>query len=72
MAEIKILDARPVPSVREGRAGKIDRLVIYQADGGSPRLFHMPDEDFDEAKLQNAVRADLDEQARLRGKTFRV
>jgi hypothetical protein len=65
MAEITIIGMEKTFSQNPLRQGKIDRLVLYRTgDDPNIRFVDVPDETFDMAKAQQAIR-DFEAQRRL-------
>ena len=72
MATFKVLDVRKVPSVAEGRAGKLDFWVTYKLDEFRTYTAIVPKDTVTEEDIKAAVRADLESIERFTGKEFEL
>jgi hypothetical protein len=66
--EITIIGMRKLPSSNPARLNKFDRVVTYQTETGNILLLTMPDEDFSDTKLKEAIKKDIEEQTAYTGK----
>ena len=57
--QAKILDYRKIPSSDPKRMGKYDRMFVVEPEAGVRLVIKVPDEDFTDAKLVDAIRAEL-------------
>jgi len=72
MAEVKIVDARRIPSPDPERLGKWDLMVQYEADGGVRGIVRVPDEAVTDEAVKAAVKADLAGRAAWVGRKLQV
>ena len=70
--QVTIVDTRDAPSIREGRGGKMDRIVVYAADPTHVYSVILPVESFSEDALRAAIRADLAERRQWQLRPFRL
>mgnify|MGYP000409697056 CR=1 FL=1 len=70
--EFKVLQIRDIPSLRRDRLGRWDKVILYELPSGDRYTVSIPREEFNEQRLIEAVRADIEERARWQGKTFRL
>lgn len=70
--KFKIFDVRKVPSAEPARIGKYDQLVMYELDPMRRYIVRMPEEDFTEDKMIEAVKADMAERAQYTGKEYEI
>ena len=57
--KVEIKDFRKIPSPDPKRLGKVDRVYIVETDPGVRLVIRVPDEDFTDAKLVEAIRAEI-------------
>jgi len=70
--KFKIFDVRRVPSAEPARVGKFDKLVMYELDPMRRYIVSLPEEDFTEDKMLEAVKADMAERAQYTGKEYEL
>ncbi len=70
MAMIKIGTPYPSPGVTLERFGKTDMVIPYTIDGEGPFQVRVALEDYNPSTAENAVRAQAQSQAALKGKEF--
>lgn len=68
----RVTRTRRTPSPNPKRKGKWDRIVIYELDTGEHDSVIVPDEDFSDATVLAAVKADVQEQGSWQKKEFRL
>lgn len=67
-----IFDVRKVPSAEPERVGKYDQLVMYELDPMRRYIVRIPEEDFTEDKMIEAIKADMAERAQYTGKEYEL
>lgn len=70
--KFKIFDVRSVPSAEPQRVGKYDKLVMYELDPMRRYIVKIPEEDFTEEKMLEAVKADMADRAQYTGKEYEL
>jgi len=70
--KFKIFDVRRVPSAEPARVGKWDKLVMYELDPMRRYIVSLPEEDFTEEKMIQAVKADMADRAQYTGKEYEL
>lgn len=70
--KFKIFDVRKVPSAEPDRVGKYDQLVMYELDPMRRYIIKVPEEEFTEEKMLEAVKADMAERALYTGKEYEI
>lgn len=70
--KIKIFDVRKVPSAEPDRVGKYDQLVMYELDPMRRYMVRIPEEEFTEEKMKQAIKEDMAERAKYTGKEFEL
>jgi len=68
--KFKIFDVRRVPSAEPDRIGKYDQLVMYELDPMRRYIVRVPEEEFSEERMKQAVKEDMAERARYTGKEY--
>lgn len=68
----KVLSMQRLPSADPQRLGKYDRLFVVEVAAGNTLVVRVPDEGFDEAKLQAAIRAELQERGKWVGRELEL
>ena len=66
--EVTILDIRDMPSATPGREGKLDVFVTYQIDPTHTYVISIPKEEFNEIRLKEEIKKDLEEKQKWIGK----
>ena len=70
--KFKVFDIRKVPSAEPTRIGKYDQLVMYELDPMRRYIVRIPEEEFTEAKMLEAIKADMAERAQYSGKEYEL
>ena len=70
--KFKIFDVRAVPSAEPDRVGKMDKLVMYELDPMRRYIVKIPEEDFTEEKMLEAIKADMADRAQYTGKEYEL
>lgn len=70
--KFKVFDVRKVPSGDPARVGKYDQLVMYELDPMRRYIVRIPEEDFSEDRMIEAVKADMAERAKFTGKEYEL
>lgn len=70
--KFKIFDIRKVPSAEPERVGKFDQLVMYELDPMRRYIVRIPEEDFTEDRMIQAIKADIAERAKFAGKEYEL
>ena len=70
--KVRILDVREVPSTDPERFGKMDVLITYQVDPMHVYIIRLPKEEFNEERVREAIRADLEEKAKWLGRELEL
>jgi len=70
--KFKVFDVRKVPSAEPTRIGKYDQLVMYELDAMRRYIVRIPEEDFTEDKMIEAIKADMAERAQYTGKEYEL
>lgn len=70
--KVKIMSMQRLPSADPQRLGKYDRLFVVQVAAGNSLVVRVPDEGFDQAALQAAIKAELQERGKWVGREIEV
>jgi len=77
--EVTVLDITRVPSADPTRIGKFDVVVVYQTPDGKTYMVSIPEEEvlteegkYDEKKIAELIRKDIERKAKLIGKKLKV
>jgi hypothetical protein len=70
--KFKVFDIRKVPSADPARIGKYDQLVMYELDPMRRYIVRIPEEEFTEQKMIEAIKADMAERAQFAGKEYEI
>ena len=70
--KFKLFDLRRVPSAEPTRAGKFDQLIMYELDPMRRYIVRIPEEDFTEERMLEAIKADIAERAKFAGKEYEL
>jgi len=70
--KFKIFDIRRVPSAEPDRIGKYDQLVMYELDAMRRYIVRIPEEDYTEEKMIEAVKKDMATRAAVVGKEYEI
>lgn len=70
-SEVDIFDVRTIPSVMEGRMGKLDKLVFYRVEGRTYTV-RLPEEAYSVKAAEAAIRKDVDERTKTIAHKFTV
>lgn len=70
--KFKIFDIRKVPSAEPTRAGKYDQLIMYELDPMRRYIVRMPEDEFTEDKMIQAIKEDIAERAKFTGKEYEL
>lgn len=70
--KFKVFDVRRVPSAEVDRVGKWDKLIMYETAPMMRYIVSMPEEDFTEEKMIQAVKADMADRAQYTGKEYEL
>lgn len=70
--KFKIFDIRRVPSAEPERAGKYDKLVMYELDPMRRYIVKVPEEEFSDERMKRAVQEDMADRAKYTGKEYEI
>ncbi|MBA7521497.1 hypothetical protein ES705_13604 [subsurface metagenome] len=70
--KFKVFDTRRVPSAEPERVGKYDMLVMYELDPMRRYIVRIPEEEFNEARMLEAVKKDMAEREQYTGKEYEI
>jgi hypothetical protein len=70
--EITILNSIPQISIEQGRAGKTDRVVTFQAADGRAGFVRVPDESYSLELVRKAIGEELKKQGQDIGQKMKV
>lgn len=70
--EVTILAMNDVPAIEPERAGKFDVLVTYRVGQYQSGTVRIPKEEFNEEKLKEAIRADIEKRFKYVGMKLKV
>lgn len=70
--KFKIFDVRKVPSAEPTRVGKYDQLVMYEFDPMRRYIVRVPEEEFTEETMIEAIKQDMAERAKYTGKDYEL
>ena len=70
--KFKIFDIRKVPSAEPERVGKYDQLVMYELDPMRRYIVRIPEEEFTEDRMLQAVKEDIAERSKFAGKEYEL
>ena len=69
---VKVVDARKLPSADPKRPGLFDLLISYQTAAGVQGIVRVPAEAAGDEQVAAAIRVDLDERAGWQGRDLEV
>lgn len=69
---VKIVERKKLPSVDPKRLGKYDLIFVVELAPGDMIFVRVPDEEFTEEKLQDAIREQIKERGEWAGKELQV
>ena len=72
MPNVTIQDVRKMIVPGGARLGQVDTLVTYQDEAGNFFLVTIPKDNASDQEVQQAIKADLEQRHRLKGKSFSV
>lgn len=70
--KFKIFDVRKVPSAEPARVGKYDQLIMYELDPMRRYIVRIPEEEFTEDRMIQAIKDDITERAKFTGKEYEI
>jgi len=70
--KFKIFDVRRVPSAEPDRIGKYDQLVMYELDPMRRYIIRVPEEEFSEDRMKQAVKEDIAQREQYTGKEYTI
>lgn len=70
--KFKVFDIRSVPSGEPARVGKYDKLVMYELDPMRRYVIKIPEEDFSEDRMIQAIKEDIAERGKFTGREFEI
>jgi hypothetical protein len=70
--QVKVVDYRDAASAAPERAGKTDRIVVYELNPYQRYAVVLPLESFSEDALKEAIRRDLAERTQWQGKSLNL
>ena len=70
--KFKIFDVRRVPSAEPDRIGKYDQLVMYELDPMRRYIIRVPEEEFSEDRMKQAVKEDIAQREQYTGKEYEI
>lgn len=69
---VKIVERKKLPSVDPQRLGRYDLIFVVEVAPGDVIFVRVPDDDFTEEKLQDAIRAQIKERGEWAGKELNI
>jgi len=70
--QAKVVDFRRVPSPDPKRLGKKDRIYVMEMDDGIKLVVRVPDEDFTDDKLREAIKAEVQDRGTEMARTIEL
>ena len=67
-----VFDIRRVPSAEPERMGKWDSLVMYELDAMRRYIVRIPEEEFSDERMIQAVKKDIEERAKYAGREYEI
>ena len=71
-AKFKIFDIRRVPSADIDRIDKYDVLIMYEVDPRQRHIIRIPEEEFSEERMIQAIREDIASKSEFIGKEYEI
>jgi len=69
---VKIVDVRDVPALDPERLGKIDVMVTYEVEPMRVYMVRIPKEEFNEERLREEIKKDIQARAKWIGKELKL
>lgn len=70
--KVKIFDIRKVPSAEAARVGEYDQLVMYELDPMRRYIVKIPEKEFTEERMKQAIKEDMAERAKYAGHEYEI
>lgn len=70
--KVKIIEVKKLPSTDPTRLGRYDRIFVVEVTPGDNLFVRVPDDDFTEEKLKDAIREQVKERGDWAGKEIEI